>query len=417
MLKRTPLYEAYKDYSGIKLIDFGGWELPVQFEAGIIEEHMAVRKNAGLFDVSHMGEIMIEGEKATEFVDWLVTNDVKGMKDNQVIYTLMCYPHGGVIDDLLVYKFNNKKYLLVVNAANVEKDFKWITEENEFVKKIENDGRYCECTGCDCFKKSDSSRDKNPDLVDCGGLLKIENISKKVAQLAFQGPNAQKYFQNLVDINLSEITFFTFRDGVDIKIDKSLNFNNKKAPDKVKALVSRTGYTGEDGFEIYLSPEDAPFVWETIIRNFKKDGVLPCGLGARDTLRFEAKLPLYGHEISESITPLEAGLKYFVKLEKEDFCGKEALLKQEETGIPRTLRGIEMVDKGVPRTGYKVFKDGVEIGFVTTGAKSPMLDKFVALVLIKKGVLKPEDTCEVEIGGKLKLAKTCKTPFYKNTGK
>ena len=379
MLKKTPLYDTYKNYPGVKLIDFGGWELPVQFEAGIIEEHLAVRKNAGLFDVSHMGEISVEGEKAEDFVHRLVTNDVKGMHDNQVIYTLMCYPHGGVVDDLLVYKYNNKKYLLVVNASNVEKDFKWITEENEFIIKLKNEKK------------------------DFEKYLKIENISDKVAQLAFQGPNAEKYFQQLVDTDLSKITFFTFKDNVDIK--------------GKKALVSRTGYTGEDGFEIYLKPEDAPYIWTLILDTFKKDGVLPCGLGARDTLRFEAKLPLYGHEISESITPLEAGLKFFVKLEKEDFCGKEALVEQEKNGIPRTLRGVEMVDKGVPRQGYKVYKDGNEIGFVTTGAKSIMLDKFVALVLVKKGSLKQEDTCEIEIAGKMKLAKTCKTPFYKNTPK
>lgn len=417
MLKRTPLYEVYKNYPGVKLIDFGGWELPVQFEAGIIEEHMAVRKNAGLFDVSHMGEITVEGEKAEDFVHWLVTNDVKGMHDNQVIYTLMCYPHGGVVDDLLVYKYNNKKYLLVVNAANIEKDFKWITEENEFIKKVKNSGACCECTGCQSGGSKNNKSKTEDNLLDCGNILRIENISNRVAQLAFQGPNAEKYFQKLVKVNLSEITFFTFRDNVEIEIDKSIKLGTKSTPDSVKALVSRTGYTGEDGFEIYLNPEDAPFVWETIIKNFKKDGVLPCGLGARDTLRFEAKLPLYGHEISENITPLEAGLKYFVKFEKDDFCGKEALIKQEEKGVPRTLRGVEMVEKGVPRAGYKVFKNGEEIGFVTTGAKSPMLDKFVALILVKKGVLKPEDTCHIEISGKLKEAKTCKTPFYKNTKK
>lgn len=372
MLKRTPLYDIYRDYEGIKLIDFGGWELPVNFKAGIIAEHMVVRKNAGLFDVSHMGEIIIEGKGSEDYVDWLVTNDVKAMHINQVIYTLMCYPHGGVVDDLLVYKYSEEKYFLVVNASNVDKDFKWIKEEN-------------------------------PKAKEYNQKLKIENISNEIAQLAFQGPNAEKYLQKITTYDLSSIKFFHFADNVEIT--------------GVKALISRTGYTGEDGFEIYLKNEDAGIIWTKILEAFKENGVLPCGLGARDTLRFEAKLPLYGQEIDKDITPLEANLKFFVKLEKEDFCGKQALVEQQEKGIPRTLRGCEMVDKGVPRHGNKVFKDGQEIGYVTTGAKSPMLNKFVALILIKRGIAKTGDIIEIEIHGKKKKAKIVKTPFYKNLPK
>ncbi len=371
MLKRTPLFDVYSNYENAKFIDFGGWELPVNFSEGIISEHMAVRENAGLFDVSHMGEVLIEGKEATNYVDYLVTNNVKDMDENQVLYTLMCYPDGGVVDDLLVYKYNNEKYFLVVNASNVEKDFKWISEENPWLKNNHS--------------------------------LKIINQSDEYAQIAFQGPKAQEYLQKIVEIDLNGIQFFHFKDPVIIA--------------GKECLVSRTGYTGEDGFEIYTKSENAASVWIEIMEKSKTYGVLPCGLGCRDTLRFEAKLPLYGNEISKDISPLEANLKMFVKLGFDDFCGKEALVKQKENGIPRTLRGIEMIDKGVARNGYKIFKDGDEIGYVTTGAKSPMLKKFLALVMIKRGIVKKGDEVEVQVHKKFKKAKIVKTPFYKNSGK
>ncbi len=371
MLKRTVLYDVYKDYDGVKLIDFGGWELPVNFEAGIIGEHMAVRENAGLFDVSHMGEITVEGETAETFINWLVTNDVASMHDNQCMYSPMCYPDGGVVDDLLVYRYSRVKYLLVVNASNIEKDYKWISEENEWIKKSSS----------------------KPDL---------ENISGKMSQIAFQGPKAVDYMKELVGAEAAQIKFFHFRD--DLKIAGK------------SAIISRTGYTGEDGFEIYIANEDAADVWNTLYQSTRDRGVIPCGLGARDTLRFESKLPLYGHELTKDISPLEANLSYFVKLEKDDFCGKDALVSQKENGIPRSLRGCEMVDRGVPRAGYTVHLNGEEIGFVTSGTKSPMLNKFLGLVLVKRGLgLKTGDEIEVAINGKLKKAKLVKTPFYKNT--
>ncbi len=364
-LKRTPLYSSYSKYPGVKFVDFGGWELPVQFEAGIMAEHMAVRKNAGMFDVSHMGEIIVEGPDAEKYVDYLVTNDVKSMENEQVIYTLMCYPEGGVVDDLLVYKYSKKKYLLVVNASNADKDFEWI------------------------------SSNKN-----CA--VSIENISNMIVQIAFQGPKAEEILQKYVDFNLSTIKFFHFKDPVKIN--------------GIDCIVSRTGYTGEDGFEIYVNSEQGKMVWDYIYEKTRKDNVLPCGLGCRDTLRFEAKLPLYGHEISKEITPIEAGLKYFIKLDKDNFIGKEVLLNQANNGVKRSLKGLEMVDKGVPRNGYKVFKDQKEIGFITTGSYSPMLDKNVALALIDSS-LKLGDEVYVEIHGKLKKAILVKTPFYKNTKK
>ncbi len=371
MLKRTVLYDVYKDYDGVKLIDFGGWELPVNFKPGIIGEHMAVRENAGLFDVSHMGEITVEGETAEAFINWLVTNDVASMHDYQCMYSPMCYPDGGVVDDLLVYRYSPAKYLLVVNASNIEKDFDWITKENEWIRNA----------------------DKKPE---------IKNISSEISQIAFQGPKAESYMKELVGPDVSDIKFFHFTDT--IKIDGR------------DAIISRTGYTGEDGFEIYIANEDAAAVWNYLYDGTKDSGVVPCGLGARDTLRFEAKLPLYGHELTKDISPLEANLSYFVKLDKDDFCGKEALVSQKENGIPRTLRGCEMVDRGVPRAGYTVHLNGEEIGFVTSGTKSPMLGKFLGLVLIKRGTgLKIGDQIEVNINGKLKKAKLVKTPFYKNT--
>jgi aminomethyltransferase len=372
MLKRTPLYEVYKDYSGVKLIDFGGWELPVNFEPGIIAEHMAVRENAGLFDVSHMGEVMVEGPDSRDFVDWLVTGDVASMEDGQCLYSPMCYPHGGTVDDLMVYRFGDARFLLVVNAANTEKDFRWISEENDWAR----------------------SGKKMP---------QVSNVSADWAQIALQGPRANEYFKEIAGPVADEIGFFRFKDGIDIG--------------GAACLASRTGYTGEDGFEIYCASGKAPDVWNEIMRRTSDKGVLPCGLGARDTLRFEAKLPLYGHELTEDISPLEANLKVFVNLDGGDFCGKKALVEQKENGIPRSLRGCKMIDRGVPRHGYKVFKPGgEEIGFVTSGSKSPMLEDFYGLVLIERGIgLKFGDEIEIEMNKKRKRAELVRTPFYKRT--
>ena len=370
MLKRTPLFEVYKDYEGARLIDFGGWELPVNFASGIIAEHMAVRENAGLFDVSHMGEITVEGKTSEAFLNWLLPNNVKGMNENQCLYSPMCYPDGGVVDDLLVYKYNANKYLLVVNASNVEKDYKWITEENDWVKK-----------------ESD--------------LPNFKNLSTSMSSVAFQGPKSTEYLADMAGKEVNDIDFFYFRD--DLKING------------IDCIISRTGYTGEVGYEIYVDKKDAPSVWSYILDQTKDKGVLPIGLGARDTLRFESKLPLYGHELTKDISPLEANLGYFIDLEKDDFCGKDALVKQKKNGIPRSLRGCEMVDKGMIREHYKVFLDGEEIGHVTSGTKSPMLNKFCGLVLIKRNLgLKLGDEIQIDIKGKLKKAKLVKTPFYKN---
>ncbi|WP_042355073.1 glycine cleavage system aminomethyltransferase GcvT [Bacillus rubiinfantis] len=360
-LKRTPLFEAYKEYGG-KTIDFGGWELPVQFSS-IKEEHETVRTKAGLFDVSHMGEIEVNGPDSLSYLQKLMTNDISKVKTGGAQYTAMCYETGGTIDDLLVYKLADEHYLLVVNAANIDKDFNWL------LKHVE-------------------------------GNVTIKNLSDTIAQVAIQGPLAEQVLQKLTSTDLSSIGFFKFQQNVEIG--------------EKKALVSRTGYTGEDGFEIYCPQDDVVEIWNAILAAGKEEGVVPCGLGARDTLRFEANLALYGQELSADITPLEAGIGFAVKLNKEaDFIGKAALLKQKEEGVPRKLVGIEMIDRGIPRHGYPVFQGDERIGEVTTGTQSPTLKKNIGLALISSDYAKHGNELEVEIRGKRLKVKIVPTPFYK----
>ncbi|QFT89774.1 Aminomethyltransferase [Bacillus sp. THAF10] len=359
-LKRTPLFDLYKE-NGAKTIDFGGWDLPVQFSS-IKEEHEAVRTKAGLFDVSHMGEIEVKGKDSLAYLQKMMTNDVSKLKDGGAQYTAMCYPDGGTVDDLLVYKKADEDYLLVVNASNIEKDFDWlISNVNEEVE--------------------------------------VTNISESVAQLALQGPLSQQILQKLTKTDLSEIKFFKFNENVDIN--------------GVTALVSRTGYTGEDGFEIYCASEDATKLWNSLLEVGKEDGLVPCGLGARDTLRFEAKLALYGQELTKDITPIEAGIGFAVKTDKEaDFFGKAVLKEQKENGAPRKLVGLEMLDKGIPRHGYEVFVGDEQIGEVTTGTQSPTLKKNVGLALLKKEFTEIDTEVEVQVRKKRLKAKIVKTPFY-----
>ncbi|WP_210365907.1 glycine cleavage system aminomethyltransferase GcvT [Bacillus sp. REN3] len=365
-LKRTPLFELYKEYGG-KTIDFGGWELPVQFSS-IKEEHEAVRTRAGLFDVSHMGEIEVKGPDSLSYLQKLLTNDISKLTDGKAIYTAMCYENGGTVDDLLVYKLGDNHYLLVVNASNIDKDYEWMKNHLE-------------------------------------GEATVENLSEDYAQLAIQGPLAESVLQKLSpDHDLSKIGFFRF--NPEVKLDGR------------KTLVSRTGYTGEDGFEIYCKPEDAVSLWKKILEAGKEEGVLPCGLGARDTLRFEANLALYGQELSPDITPLEAGIGFAVKLNKDaDFIGKDALLEQKENGVPRKLVGIEMLDRGIPRHGYPVYKGNVKIGEVTTGTQSPTLKKNIGLALVDSKESGLGNELEVEIRGKRLKAIVSATPFYKRDKK
>jgi aminomethyltransferase len=358
-MKKTPLYEKHIQLKG-KMIDFGGWSLPVEY-TGIIPEHEAVRTKAGIFDVSHMGEITVKGEDSEKYLQMLLTNDISLLNNNQIAYTAMCYPHGGVVDDLLVYKYSNTDYLLVVNASNTEKDYQWM-KENIF------------------------------------GNTEILNVSENYAQLALQGPLAETILQKLTSKNLNEIEFYYFSDNVKVG--------------NIEALVSRTGYTGEDGFELYFAYDKAEEMWDLILEAGKDEGLIPAGLGARDTLRFEASLPLYGHELNENITPLEAGLGFFVKLNKENFIGKEALAKQKSEGLQRKIVGFEMIDRGIPRNNYEVYAEGKKIGYVTTGSFSPTLKKNIGLALINSAYSKEGTEIEILIRNKNSKAKVIKKPFY-----
>lgn len=359
-LKKTALYNAHKKYGG-KLIEFAGWELPVQYE-GIIEEHNAVRNAAGLFDVSHMGEVEIKGPDVLSYIQNLITNDADVLVNKQVQYTLMCYPDGGVVDDLLVYRISSDDFLLVINAANVESDYAWM---------LKNKGHYD---------------------------VSINNISNSISEVALQGPNAEKILQKLTSFYLSSIGFFRFENDIEIS--------------KIKCMVSRTGYTGEDGFEIYTSNESIETIWNNIMDAGHDYGIKPSGLGCRDTLRFEATLPLYGNEISKDITPLEAGLSFFVKLDKKDFIGKDALVNQKREGLKRKLAGLEMKDRGIPRHGYEVRAEGKKIGYVTTGYHSPTLNKNIGLALINSSYSKLGTEIEVVIRNRPLKAEVISKKFY-----
>jgi len=344
-MNTTPLHQDHIDL-GAKMVEFAGFHMPISYSS-IKEEHEAVRQNVGMFDVSHMGEIIIEGAEAEAFVNYIFTNDVLTLNDGQINYGMMLYESGTVVDDLLVYKMSSTKYFLVVNASNVDKDFEHIL-----------------------------SHAKGYDVA-------VSNMSDAYAEIAIQGPKTEKRLSEMFDIDLSDISFFHF--GY-----KKLNGH--------MFLVSRTGYTGEDGFEIYGDPDEVVGLW----RRFIKEGITPCGLGCRDTLRFEANLPLYGHEISSEITPVEAGLKYFVKLKtNENFLGRSALEDQIENHLTRRVVGLELEKKAIPRAGYKVFKDGKEIGYITTGYLSISLQKPIALAMINRPHTKKGTRVEVEIRNKL----------------
>lgn len=366
-LKRTPLYPVYAEY-GAKTIDFGGWDLPVQF-TGILQEHETVRTSAGMFDVSHMGEVIVSGADAENYLYNMTTNDVRKLEVGQVQYSLLCYPDGGVVDDLLIYRLSEQEYMLVINASNTEKDLDWLR------KHVEGD-------------------------------VVLTDLSAETALLAVQGPRAVEIVAQLTDEQVSELGSFRFIREVAIKLNESMG--------EARALISRTGYTGEDGFEIYVAAGHAISVWQAVMSAGSESGLKPIGLGARDTLRFEARLPLYGQELSAHISPLEAGLGYFVKLDKDDFIGREALLAQKANGIPRKLVGIEMLERGIPRSHYPVYDadDGRQIGEVTTGTQSPTLKRNMGLALVDSQYAVLGTEVWVEIRGKRLMAKVVRTPFY-----
>ena len=356
-MKKTALYDAHVKM-GAKIVDFAGYEMPISYTS-ITEEHSYVREKCGIFDVSHMGEICVRGTEAAKFVDHIFTNDVLTMNDNQVLYGMMCYPTGGVVDDLLVYKFNKEHFLLVVNASNVDKDYEWVLKNNTF----------------DCVASNES-----------------ENFS----EVALQGPLAQSLLQEITSFDLNEITFFTSKN---IKVNGAL------------VLVSRTGYTGEDGFEIYGTHDDIVDIWNELIEK-GQENISPIGLGARDTLRFEVALPLYGNELSKDISPLEAGLGFAVKLDAGDFIGKDILVKQKEQRTTRRVCGIKLLDKGIIRHGYSVYHDNKLVGEITTGYKSPSTGETVALAMIDRPYDKLGTELTVDVRGKMKNVVVRTKKFY-----
>ncbi len=355
-LKRTPLNAVHKALGGT-LVDFGGWEMPVQY-TNIIEEHNAVRNAVGIFDVSHMGEVTARGPRALEFVQNLITNDEAKAVEKQCLYSPMCNEHAGIVDDLLVYKKKNDDFLIVVNASNTAKDYAWMQRNS------------------------------------AGATL--ENISDKVGEIALQGPKAQATLQKITDYDLPELKFFTFDD---------------MTVAGAKVLASRTGYTGEDGFEIYCEPRDAEKIWGAMMDAGGEFGIKPCGLGARDTLRLEAGLMLYGNDITDDVSPYEAPLKWTVKPDKGDFIGKRALLAAP---LKRKLVGFEMLERAIPRHGSEVFVDGARFDVVTSGTFSPTLKKPIGFGFVP-AEMPMGSQIEIKIRDKLYPAKTCSHRFVKRS--
>lgn len=347
------------------MVDFGGWDMPVQYPAGTIEEHLRTRKHAGLFDVSHMGEIDVRGADAIALVNYLTSNDAFKLIDGQAQYTALTTPAGTVVDDLLVYRFSVDHLLLVVNAGTTEKDWDWITSH----------------------RRNESAQ--------------LKSVSSDYCQLAFQGPDALGILQGLTDLPLSEIKYYHFAEG---------------QVDGIPAIVSRTGYTGEDGFEVYADASKAEHIWNKLLDagNFGSDtGVLPCGLAARNTLRLEAAMALYGHEIDESTTLLEANLGWICKLNKGDFIGREALAKQMDEGVRKRLVGFEVTDRGIARDGQEVVIDGERLGNVTSGSPAPYLKKNIGMAYVPTEFTSEGQQIQIDVRGKLVGAQIVKTPFYK----
>ncbi len=361
-LLRTPLYERHKAL-GARLVEFGGWEMPVQY-SGILEEHRTVRERAGLFDVCHMGEFNVEGAGALAFLQGLVPNNVARLTDHQALYSQILRPDGGTLDDLIIYRMGEDRYMVVVNAGTMEKDCAWFSEQ---VKG-------------------------KPDVT-------LTNVSSETGLIALQGPRALAILQPLTDAPLQDIIYYHCRPGEVAGIP---------------CVISRTGYTGEDGFELYCAADKVGELWDNVLEAGKSEGLLPAGLGARDTLRLEAGYCLYGHELNEEITPLEASLGWTVKLDKGvDFIGREALATEKAQGLKRKLVGIELTERGVPRAGYPILQDGAVVGELTSGAIGPTVGKPIGIGYMHAGEMKPGATVEIEIRGKRIPAVITALPFYK----
>jgi aminomethyltransferase len=359
VLKRTPLFDLHREL-GAKLIDFGGWEMPVQY-AGILEEHRAVRERVGLFDVSHMGELDVRGPGAAAALQRLTSNDVARLTDGRIHYSAILTERGTFVDDVLVYRRAADAYLVVVNASNTPKDFAWLSER-------------------------------------ASGDARVADESDAYALIAVQGPAAAGLMRRVCTPDPTDLHYYAFREATEVC--------------GAKALVSRTGYTGEDGFEVYCRPEDAERIFRGLLEEGRADGVQPCGLGARDTLRLEAKMALYGNDIDDTITPWEADLAWIVKMGKGDFLGRDALAAQKQAGVARKLAGFEMVDRGIARHGYPA-KTSAGDGVVTSGTHSPTLGKPIGLAMLPVSAGAIGSEFDVEIRGRAARARVIPTPFYK----
>jgi aminomethyltransferase len=357
MSQRTPLYETHVR-AGARLVEFAGWEMPVQY-AGILAEHEAVRTRVGLFDVSHMGEVVFRGPRALEALNRAFTNDLGKVTDGQAQYGCLCRDGGGIVDDVVVYRRSAEDLLVCVNAGNRTKDYEW--------------------------------------LASHAGGADVRNESDDWAQLAVQGPLAPQVLQRLTQVNLSQLRSFRFTNG---------------EVAGVRCVVARTGYTGEDGFELFCPSADGPRLWDALMEAGKPERIQPCGLGARDSLRLEMAYRLYGSDMDDTTTPLEAGLAWVVKLDKGDFVGRQALVRQREQGVARKLVGFTLTDPGIPRHGYPVLQDGRKVGDVTSGTKSPTLAIPIGLAYVPTALAAEGSSFAVEIRGRAAAARVVKTPFY-----
>ena len=364
MSRRTALYDRHVKLGG-KMVKFAGFEMPLAYQNGIMSETKRVRSTAGLFDVSHMGEIEISGSDCLNFLNRIITNDADELGEFQVQYTCMCYPDGGIVDDLLIYRLPGK-YLLVVNAANTVNDLEWIVDNK----------------------------------LGFAGIVSIENRSDRVSQLALQGPDSQRILDKLVDFDLEKIGYY--------------HSQYAKVSGK-EVLVSRTGYTGEDGFEIYSSVEDTGILWDAILEAGSESEIEPVGLGARDLLRLEMGYCLYGNDIDETTTPLEAGLGWVTRLKKDEFVGKDALVKQKESGLTRRLVPFELKGRAIPRQDYPILSDGRRIGDVTSGNFSPSVEKSIGMGYVEFGRQTEGTGIEIDVRGKPVEGVIVKSPFVKST--
>lgn len=356
-MQKTPLNQVHKEM-GAKMMDFGGWEMPVEY-SGIIEEHKAVRNKAGLFDVSHMGEIIISGKNAFQSLQKIITNDMNKLEPGKILYTPICNENGGIIDDLLVYCLNENKYLLAVNASNIDKDFNWI-KENTLAETI------------------------------------VENFSDKYAMLALQGPKSKKILEKLTDIDLDSLNYYNFRESKAFGIDM---------------IISRTGYTGELGYELYFEAEEAKKIWDKILKAGADLGIKACGLGARDTLRLEKNYSLYGNDIDEKTNPYQANMGWTVALDKGDFIGKEELVKIKKRGSSKKLTNLKITGRGVARQGHEAYINEEKIGEVTSGSYSPSLKQGIAMAYLKTEYTEIGTEIEIKVRKRKVKAKVVKAPF------